>query len=309
MAAITSQNTAQAIVKLIASNAIEPLLSNLVMGNLVNRDYESALQSSGDTINVPIPPVLASNNLAQGGTVQTQNPNLGNAQLVLNSHQECTFNIPDVTKVFASVDLLQTFLKAALIPLGEKIETDLLSLYSLATVNTATGGATAFDEARIDTAETNLFKAKVPKLMSKYVVVSPSAFSSMRQISRFVDYTGVGPTGQPSGVVTGQLPGAVGNADGKIKDMLVYRSQLVPNVTGTFQNLAFAKDGIMMAVRKLPIPLAGTGAVADYAEIGNFGLRVTMSYQPNTLSQQITVDVLYGCALLRNSFVQVVQST
>jgi hypothetical protein len=36
--------------------------------------------------------------------------------------------------------------------------------------------------------------------------------------------------------------------------------------------------------------------------LGNFGMRVTMSYQPNTLSQQFTVDVLYGCAILRNGF-------
>jgi len=27
--------------------------------------------------------------------------------------------------------------------------------------------------------------------------------------------------------------------------------------------------------------------------MGNFGMRVTMSYQPNTLAQQFTVDVLY----------------
>ena len=43
-------------------------------------------------------------------------------------------------------------------------------------------------------------------------------------------------------------------------------------------------------------------AIADYAELGNFGMRVTLSYQPNTLAQQFTVDVLYGSAILRNSF-------
>ena len=42
--------------------------------------------------------------------------------------------------------------------------------------------------------------------------------------------------------------------------------------------------------------------IAEYAELGNFGVRVTMSYQPNTLAQQFTVDVLYGAAVLRNSF-------
>ena len=54
-------------------------------------------------------------------------------------------------------------------------------------------------------------------------------------------------------------------------------------------------------VRRLPQPLPGTGAIAEYAELGNFGMRVVMSYQPNTLAQQFTVDVLYGCGVLRNS--------
>jgi hypothetical protein len=29
-------------------------------------------------------------------------------------------------------------------------------------------------------------------------------------------------------------------------------------------------------------------------------MRVTMSYQPNTLAQQFTVDTLYGCGVLQN---------
>jgi hypothetical protein len=55
-------------------------------------------------------------------------------------------------------------------------------------------------------------------------------------------------------------------------------------------------------MRRLPQPLPGTGAVAEYAELGNFGMRVVMTYQPNTLAQQFTVDVLYGTGVLRNSF-------
>jgi hypothetical protein len=47
--------------------------------------------------------------------------------------------------------------------------------------------------------------------------------------------------------------------------------------------------------------LPGTGAIAEYVELGNFGMRVVMSYQPNTLAQQFTVDVLYGCGVLRNA--------
>jgi hypothetical protein len=56
-----------------------------------------------------------------------------------------------------------------------------------------------------------------------------------------------------------------------------------------------------LVVRRLPQPLPGTGAIAEYAELGNFGMRVVMSYQPNTLAQQFTVDVLYGTATIRNA--------
>src|SRR5512146_3460137 len=126
MAAITSTNVANAIVKLVAADALPALMGNLVMGNLVNRDYEAAIAQAGDTINIPVPPTLVANNLAEGGSVQTQNPTLGNAQIVLDTHVEATFQIPDVTKVLAVPDLLQIYLQPAVAALAEKIESDLL---------------------------------------------------------------------------------------------------------------------------------------------------------------------------------------
>jgi len=41
---------------LVAADALSALMGNLVMGNLVNRDYEPSLAQAGDTINVAIPP-------------------------------------------------------------------------------------------------------------------------------------------------------------------------------------------------------------------------------------------------------------
>src|SRR5260370_3065574 len=101
MPAITSANIANAIVKLVAVDALPALVGNLVMGNLVNRDYEPTLAQAGDTVNIVVPPTLTANNIAEGGPVQTQNPTLGNAQIVLHTHAEATFQIPDVTNVLA----------------------------------------------------------------------------------------------------------------------------------------------------------------------------------------------------------------
>ena len=296
MAVITSANLANAIVKLVAVDALPALTGNLVMGNLVNRDFEPTLAQAGDTVNVPIPPTLIANNIAEGGTVTPQNPNAGNAQIVLNTHAEATFQIPDVTKVLAVPDLLKLYMQPAVIALAEKIETDLLNLYSIFSANAEVGAAGApITESTVDAAETALFNAKVPASMSKYLVVDGSTYSQLRQIPRFSEYQTAGDAG---------LRALVDGSVGKMKDFYVFRSQFVQK-TGSSpvatHNIAFAKDAIGLVTRRLPQPLQGTGAIAEYAEMGNFGVRVLMSYAPNTLAQQFTVDVLYGCAVLRNA--------
>jgi hypothetical protein len=284
-------------VKLVAADALPALVGNLVMGNLVNRDYEPTLAQAGDTVNVPIPPTLVANNIAEGGTVQTQNPNLGNAQIVLNTHCEATFQIPDVTKVLAVPDLLQVYMRPAVVALAERIESDLLGLYAGFSANTPVGTAgSPITEATVDAAETALFAAKLPAREPKYLIVDAGTYSSLRQIPRFSEFQTAGEAG---------LRTLVDGTIGKIKDFFVFRSQFVSSTGSSplnMHNLAFAKDAIGLVVRRLPQPLPGTGAIAEYAELGNFGMRVTMSYQPNTLAQQFTVDVLYGCGILRNNF-------
>jgi hypothetical protein len=306
MPSITSQNVAQAIVKLVAADALPALVANLVMGNLVNRDFEPTLAQAGDTVNVAIPPVLVANNIAEAGTVTPQAPSLGNAQIVLNTHVEATFQIPDVTKIIAVPDLIKTYMQPAINAIAEKIESDLLGLYTNFTVNAPVGASSTMDEARIDAAETALFAQRVPKNQPKFLIVSSNAYGQMRQIGRFSDWNNLGPSGQPSPQITAMLPGGV--AEGKIKDFYVFRSQLVAKPSSTTYNIAFAKDAIGLAMRRLPQPIPGTGAIAEYAEMGNFGMRITMSYQPSSLSQQFTVDALYGAAILRNSFGLQVQS-
>jgi hypothetical protein len=303
MSIITSANLANAIVKLVAADALPALMGNLIMGNLVNRDYEPVLANSGDTVNVPIPPVLIANNIAEGGTVQPQNPNMGNAQIVLNTHAEATFQLPDVTKALAFPELLKAYMQPAVVAIAERIEGDLLSLYGQFSANSPVGtAATPITEATIDAAETALFQAKVPASAAKYLVVNSTTYSQIRQIPRFSEYYTAGDAGLKA-LIEGNV--------GKMKDFFIFRSQFVPSTgvsTITTHNLAFSRNAIGLVVRRLPQPLPGTGAIAEYAEMGNFGIRVVMSYQPNTLSQQFTVDVLYGTGVLRNNFAVQVNS-
>jgi len=298
MADLTSANAAQAIPKVVAPIALQALFPNFVMGAFVNRDYDQVLANAGDTVNVPIAPNLTANNIAEAGTVTLQNPSLGNAQVVLNSHIEASFQIPNVVQALAAPDLIATYLQPAVVAISEKIESDLLNVYPLLTANASVGtGGTPIVEGTIDSAETNLSLARVPDTVAKFGVLHPNAYGQVRQISRFSEAR---MTGDQSGAPI--YRGTVG----MLKNISFVRSQKVPQVTvgGTTStyNLIFARDAIVLVTRPLPPIIPGTGAIAQNVNFAGFGMRVVMSYNPNTLGQQFTVDVLYGVGVLRNQF-------
>ena len=303
MPQITSVNAANAIVKLVAVEALELLTGTLVMGALVNRDFEPVLASRGDTINVPIPPILVANNLAEAGTVQLQASSLGNAQIVLNTHAEASFTIGDVAKILSNPDLAKLYIGSAVQAVAERVECDLMKNYALLTDNTVIGGAAPIDEEKVDDAETALFLARCPVSEPKYLVVNAATYSDLRLIPRFTEYDKFGSEEQAQQAI------ALGVV-GKVKNFSVIRSHFVQTVGGTTHNIAFARNAFALVTRRLPQPLPNTGAVVEYAEHGSFGMRIVMSYQPGTLAQQFTIDCLYGTGDLRNQFgVQVSTNT
>ena len=296
MGTITSANVANAIVKLVAVDALPALVSNLVMGNLVNRDYEPRW----------LTPEIRSTCrfLRPWWPTTSRRAARFRRRIRIGKRADCAQHARrgDVSNSGCDEGPGGAGPSKAVHAAGGggdrgTIESDILNLYSQFSANTAVGTAgVALTEAIVDQAETALFQAKVPSVASKYLVVDPVSYSAMRQIPRFSEYYSAGDAG---------LRALVDGAVGKIKDFFVFRSQLVP-LTGSgpvnTHNLAFARDAIGLVIRRLPQPLPGTGAIAEYAEMGNFGIRVVMSYQPNTLGQQFTVDVLYGTAVLQNSF-------
>ena len=94
--------------------------------------------------------------------------------------------------------------------------------------NTPVGtGGTAITEAVVDAAETALFSAKVPPSQSKYLVVDPATYGTLRQIPRFSEYSTAGDAG---------LRALVDGSVGKMKDFYIFRSQFVAK-TGSCQLL------------------------------------------------------------------------
>jgi hypothetical protein len=226
--------------------------------------------------------------------VVNQNPTLGNIQVTLESHTEATFNIPDVTKILTRLDLIPVYAESAMLALATKIETDLFNMYAGLNFNAAVGSAGSdLTEDTVDQAETALFNAKVPKGQQLNLVVSGTQYSKLRQIPRFTESQTIG---NGAAITSGAM--------GTIKSFNVYRSQLVATTaTPQTYNLAFSRNAIALVSRVLPLALPGQGVIQAVASLPNgLSVRVTMSYNPNSLSQQFTADILYGQAILRNQF-------
>src|SRR5438309_2168507 len=171
MPAITSEVLAHAILKVMAAEVFPILRPSMMMGGLVWRDFAGAAAQVGDTVTVRTPAVMTANVITETGSVQTQNPAPGNTEIVLDTHAEASFQIPDVTKAIANPAVLAMYMQPAVVALATKIETDLLSQYPRFTRNSSVGSAnTALTEATVDLAEQTLFDAYVPEYVAKHLV-------------------------------------------------------------------------------------------------------------------------------------------
>jgi hypothetical protein len=266
MPAVTSNNLANAIVKLVAADALPGLIGNLLVGNLVNRNFEPVVVESGSEVD----------------TVPNGPGPIGRTRM---KDVSATFNIPDVTKIVSVPDLLKLYMGPALTSLAGVIEGHLLSLASLFTHHNPVG---MFNEPLqgedLGAAETALFEASVPPIAPKFAVLTPQSFSSMRAVPGFSVYDTAGDAGLRS-----MVEGAVG----RYKGVFVFRSNIPSNHATGRRGLMFTREAMSIVTRRLPCT-SGKDVVAEYAELGNFGMQVDMRYQPNTLTQEFSIGVRFG---------------
>lgn len=275
-----------------------PALQNrLVLANIIRNDFANELSAKGATVDVPLAPAMSSSLVGETGSVTTQNPTMGNVKISLDYHREASFEIPDVTKVLATPDLVDVYTGSAITALQEGVEGDIWSVL-IPQLTTTTGAATAFDEARLDDAETALFNAKAPA-GDRYFVASGATYGKIRQVPRFSEMLSYG-NGVP--IQKGEVL--------EVKGFPVFRTQLVPKPSTIRQNVALHRECAAIAFRPMPTIIPGTGAIAAnvVSTQGNISLRVVMSYNPTTLSARFTLDLLYGIAVPRPMFGVIVQT-
>lgn len=286
---------------IVAQEALGRLKSYLNVAKRVSRDSDYATASFGQTIQVPKRGAVSANDKTAGNVFTKQNPTGTNVEVTLNKHKEVTFTIDDVTKVLENQNTINGYGEDGAIAIAEAIESDLLGLHP------SIGSTVTFDDAsatNIDTSMLNIRKwftdQKVPMTEQKYMVVGPTVFNDLLSTDKFSRYDA---RGNGQSITDGQVLRTYG--------FEVFESQLVPTSGSpvAYHNIAFTRNGLVLASRPLPRPegFGGRYAVINDPDLG-LSMRTLFWYNADLGAHQLTIDVLYGVAVLDERRVLEVES-
>jgi hypothetical protein len=275
-----------------AMKAFQVLRNNMVLANLVTTDSDVGSFQQGDILHIPFPGTFTATAKTLNTAVTLQVPSDTDVTVTLNKHYEASFLIEDIARAMQNQSIMDRYISNAVVPLAEQIEGDLFALY--ASVSASTVSAT-MDDAQLRAARLALNKQKVP-MEGRNIILAPEAESKLLGASNLASYFAFTQGGNI--IRNGQIGRAYG--------LDVFMSQLVPLST-TRKNLAFTKDAFILAMRALPE--AGNPGVDQTVFTdpeSRLTFRQTVSYSPTYLGLQVTLDVLYGVAILRNAAANVV---
>lgn len=298
MANITLTEVGDSLATIIAAQALGYLKSNTVLTRLIARNWDSEIATYGQTVKIPFTGALSVNDKAANTVVTLQNPNDTPVSVTLNKHKEVSFLIEDTAKAMARPDYLMAYIQDGVKVIAEQIDSDIAALYAgfSQTIDATSGLAEDdFREAR-----RQLNAAKAP-LTDRFAVLHEDAEYALLAIEKFVNRDYAELNGAPQGLLNAYT--------GRFMGFQVFVDQNIPVATAVCKNLFFQRNAMVMATRPLPLAPAGTGVAQQVMSEDGIGLRVTLSYSPNHLGMQATIDVLYGVAELRDNHGVVVSTT
>lgn len=171
-----------------AYEALRTLRSNMVMGNLVNLDFNEAVQNYGDVVNTSRPADFTGKRKTDSDNVTNQDAESPNIQVPLDQHLHVSFTIKDGEMSKSLPNLVERYLEPAARELAEKVDQILCSqVYRLDTYEEGRlteMSASNADDFVID-ANTRLDINRVPKA-GRNMVLNPRAQKQALKADLFV---------------------------------------------------------------------------------------------------------------------------
>jgi len=307
-----------------ARESLMVLQNHNVMAPLVHRNFESEVAQYGDVVRTRRPDVFTAADLVNGvvnlqadhdststppsNTVPSGAMTVNSAQatgvsITLNKHKHVAFGITSRDQATSIKNLVEEFMEPAMIPLAEAVDLDILSAMTDGTNGLSGTGvqgkalsvdvSSGFDTAGLAGVQKSLLDAKVP-----FAPVSGQSRVSM--VLNTQHHSEIITQGAVIGADTSGLnpPPIRTGFVATLFGMNVYIDQQVPKDGQTDQSIAFHKNACALVTR----PLEGVGG--DYGVRSatmtkdGVGLRVMMSYEHRYAQWLVSLDILYGVAML-----------
>lgn len=288
---------------IVAQKALGRFASYMNLAKTVSRDFNWTPAKVGQTINIAKRGTVSANDKSQGSNYTLQNPTGTDVSVSLDTHKEVTLLIDDVTAVLQNQDTLMGYAEDGAIALAEAVETSIASLHA-SLENTVTFDATS--STTKDTSMLGIRKffvdQKVPRLEKKYLYADASLINELLEEDKYSRADALGKTG----VIE---EGALMNIYG----VNIFESQNV-QTSGSpvaYHNIAYTRNAFVLASRPLPAVPAGHGAISTVVNDPNIdlGLRVVSSWDNSLGGLKVTLDLLYGVAVLDQRRVVEVESS
>lgn len=226
-----------------ANESIAILQENMVIGNLVHRDFEAIISESGDVVNTRKPGEFTMKRKDQADDVTVQDATATNVQVPLNQHLHVTFIIKDKEQSLAFRDLITEYLSPALLSIARGIDKILLfQAPRFVRADNRTAGTLGGNEsvATILDVGKNLNDNKCPP-ENRNLIITTKAQNTLMKISDFLNAEKVGDGG------TALREASLGRRLGFSTFMCqntCYPNTAVDTVTGAVNNAAGYASGI-----------------------------------------------------------------
>lgn len=268
-----------------AVESLEALQNNLVMANLVHRDFENVVAQKGDIINTRQPQTFIANDM--GATVTVQDLAPANVQIALNKWKEVTFVLNDKEQAYNIKDLKEEYVQPAMYALANQIDKDLCALYTDISTSVGTAGTDITSNLVVD-ARKALSTQKAPN-DRRYLILSAKDEAALLKEDKFVTAEKVGDGG------TALREASLGRRYG----FDIYMDQNIVSAGSapvTTHNLVFHRNAFALVMR--PLNNSMPGANTTVKEYKGLGLRAVVWYEGKEKALYVSIDALYGIKTL-----------
>lgn len=273
-----------------AMESLMALENNLVMANLVHRDFENIVAQKGDTVNTRQPQTFVANDMGAAVTVQDLAPT--NVQIILNKWKEVTFVLGDKEQAFSVNSLVEEYIQPAMYTLADQIDNDLCALYTDLTTNVGTAGTDLVADIVVD-ARKALNGQKAP-IDRRNLVLSSKDEAALLKEDKFTSADKIGDDG------TALKEASLGRRYG----MGLYMDQNIVSAGAapvTTYNMAFHRNAFALIMRPLNRNQNFPGAQVSVVDYKGLGLRSAVWYEGKEKAVYVSIDALYGVKTLNPS--------